>query len=372
MDVRRLIEEVRLRPVLWDAEHPKYRCHVTTGRKWSEIAKLFNITVDECRKKWKYLRDSYRARLNNAERRKEKSMALGIYDPDKDYVVPWMYLKEMSFLKDFVRIKKSLGTNDTNSEIDNSDNMMETENSLTDDGICSIEEADGIIDLDGSGNMDEFLAIKKEFEDPSDYLTEIKYSKEHTTIAAATTTADIENYLPNSCQEPKTTTTNNIVNCLSSLNLPAAIKVKIVPKTSNGNPPPPPAQILPLTDNNSNKSIQTLSNPQNSQEQQKRVSFLKNLEQEEEKLIKSSQEDMQLYSSSSASQVEDPDRNFLMSFLPHMKKLNDLQNLQFRTQMSQLMLNMLLPMQTTKSQAPPPLLMGNPHLAAQNNITNNR
>ncbi|XP_058981892.1 myb-like protein Q [Musca domestica] len=380
MDVRRLIDEVRSRPVLWDNNHPKYKCYFTTAKQWNEIARILNVNnSEECKRKWKNIRDTYRTCLNNEERQKEKSKALGT---NTNYASNWTYIKEMDFLKDFVRLRKngnkrvSKGFKSKN----NSQNFnMETDNGMTDDGNYSLEdEYDGIIDLDDSDNLQELLAIKKEFEDTTTTLTEVNTSKETNTTAYS----DIENYLPK-FEETRTTTTttstnNNIQNCLTTLNLPASIKVKIVPKNSKESQKPPP----PLTDNN-NRTEQPLSRPQEQRQQQQpqmqqqqRIHFLRDLEREEEKLIQSTQEDIK--STTTHLDAEDPDRNFLLSFLPHMKKMNDLQNLQFRSQMSQMILNVLLPPPTstnvaTTSQTALPPLTPNPHLVrGTNNVTSYR
>lgn len=110
-------------------------------------------------------------------------------------------------------------------------------------------------------------------------------------------------------------------------------------------------------------------------QQQQRIHFLRDLEREEERLIQSTQEDIK--STNTHLDAEDPDRNFLLSFLPHMKKMNDLQNLQFRSQMSQMILNVLLPPTSTNvattSQTALPPLTPNPHLVrGTNNVNSSR
>ncbi|XP_061391589.1 uncharacterized protein LOC133326998 [Musca vetustissima] len=373
MDVRRLINEVRSRPVLWDANHVKYKCHATITKQWKDIAKALQIAnVDECRRKWKNLRDTYRACLNNAERQKEKSKSLGVYEPNKTYISNWVYLNEMSFIREFVRLKKSandgVSDKDARSKNNSSSNSMDAENVMTDDGMYSIKEVD--FDLDDSDNLHELLAIKQEFEDTTTNLIDESNTSRETNT---TMYSDIENCLP-TFQEIKTATTTtppaskSIQKGLTTFNLPAAIQVKIVPKNSCANQPP----SSPLTDNtNKNESAAALSQQHDQQQQQQRIHFLKNLEKEEEKLIKCTQDDMSSTASTPHHGAEDPDRNFLMSFLPHMKRMDDLQNLQFRSQMSQLILNIFIPPSTTNGVAAGnqtlPTLTPNPHLVSRTN-----
>ena len=68
------------------------------------------------------------------------------------------------------------------------------------------------------------------------------------------------------------------------------------------------------------------------------IHFLQNLEKEEENLITSTRLD--LSRSNDMAHIGDSDYNFLVSFLPHMKTMNELQNLQFRAKISELMFNM--------------------------------
>lgn len=71
------------------------------------------------------------------------------------------------------------------------------------------------------------------------------------------------------------------------------------------------------------------------------VHFLENLEREEQSLMQSTRMDMTRDNSSS--HVGDSDYNFLVSFLPQMKRMSELQNLQFRAKMSELLLNIMTP-----------------------------
>lgn len=71
------------------------------------------------------------------------------------------------------------------------------------------------------------------------------------------------------------------------------------------------------------------------------VHFLEDLEKEEQNLIKSTRLD--ITRSDNLAHVGDSDYNFLVSFLPQMKKMSELQNLQFRAKMTDIMLNIMTP-----------------------------
>ena len=71
------------------------------------------------------------------------------------------------------------------------------------------------------------------------------------------------------------------------------------------------------------------------------VHFLEDLGREEQKLITSTKQE--ITRSSNLDHIGDPDYNFLISFLPQIKKMNELQNLQFRAKISEIVLNILAP-----------------------------
>lgn len=69
--------------------------------------------------------------------------------------------------------------------------------------------------------------------------------------------------------------------------------------------------------------------------------LLENLERQEQTLITSNRCDIKL--SNIMPQVDDSDYNFLVSFLPQMRKMSELKNLEFRAKMCQIVLNVLEP-----------------------------
>ncbi|XP_037819229.1 uncharacterized protein LOC119608748 [Lucilia sericata] len=75
------------------------------------------------------------------------------------------------------------------------------------------------------------------------------------------------------------------------------------------------------------------------------VHFLEDLEKEEQNLMKSTRLDIS--HSNDLAHIGDSDYNFLVSFLPQMKKMSELQNLQFRAKMTNLMLEIMSPTMST-------------------------
>ncbi|KAK3909896.1 Transcription factor Adf-1 [Frankliniella fusca] len=92
MDLRRLIEEVRIRPALWDLNHQHHNNYRLLDLLWEDVAKLFNKSPEETRKKWKGLRDTFRAQLRRCPNGLEKDLS------EDDYP-QWVLFKHLMFLK---------------------------------------------------------------------------------------------------------------------------------------------------------------------------------------------------------------------------------------------------------------------------------
>lgn len=58
MDVAlEFIEEIRLRPLLWDRTDPSFRLHKNSREAcWEEIGKIFNLEAQEAYRKWMSLK----------------------------------------------------------------------------------------------------------------------------------------------------------------------------------------------------------------------------------------------------------------------------------------------------------------------------
>uniref|UniRef100_A0A3B1JRP6 MADF domain-containing protein n=1 Tax=Astyanax mexicanus TaxID=7994 RepID=A0A3B1JRP6_ASTMX len=90
-----LITAVSSFPVLFDASLHIYRDNVKKCDAWKKVAEIVGASEEECRKKWKNLRDQYR-RERNRERERSKSGSGGAVQK------PWRYSQIMSFLNPFL------------------------------------------------------------------------------------------------------------------------------------------------------------------------------------------------------------------------------------------------------------------------------
>ena len=63
-----LIEAVRTFPCLWHSNNPGHKDQQTKDNAWREVAATFeNLSVEECMKRWKCLRDKYVRELKKAK-----------------------------------------------------------------------------------------------------------------------------------------------------------------------------------------------------------------------------------------------------------------------------------------------------------------
>ncbi|KAK3925146.1 Transcription factor Adf-1 [Frankliniella fusca] len=99
MDLRRLIEEVRVRPALWDQNHQHRHNHGVLDVLWEDVAKLFNMSPEETRKKWKGLRDTFRRELRKCPNGFEEDLS------EDDYP-QWVFFKHLMFLKGQMKARR--------------------------------------------------------------------------------------------------------------------------------------------------------------------------------------------------------------------------------------------------------------------------
>lgn len=57
----RLILEVESHQILFNRALPEYKIRPKKDHAWQEVAAVLNLTVDECKKRWKGLRDTFQA-----------------------------------------------------------------------------------------------------------------------------------------------------------------------------------------------------------------------------------------------------------------------------------------------------------------------
>lgn len=113
IDAVKLIQEVQVRPAIWDMAHNDYGDRNKRKQSWEEIVNLFleeTATQDEKKrmgelllKKWKNLRDRF---ARDVHERKEKT---GSGSRNK---AAYMYAQQMMFLKDIIKHHKTKSSMD--------------------------------------------------------------------------------------------------------------------------------------------------------------------------------------------------------------------------------------------------------------------
>ncbi|XP_030386116.1 uncharacterized protein DDB_G0281025 [Scaptodrosophila lebanonensis] len=97
IEKRRLIELVRLNPILWDCRLPHYkRSDKKKAIKWNELGRIFNVNGERVQRTFTSLREIFRRELNH-----EKMLG-----PSR-FKSKWEYYDAMLFLKQVIRERKS-------------------------------------------------------------------------------------------------------------------------------------------------------------------------------------------------------------------------------------------------------------------------
>ncbi|XP_037722043.1 uncharacterized protein LOC119554982 isoform X1 [Drosophila subpulchrella] len=97
IEKRRLIELVRLNPILWDCRLPHYkRSDKRKAIKWNELGRLFNVNGERVQRTFTSLREIFRRELNH-----EKMLG------STRFKSKWEYYDAMAFLKEVIRERKS-------------------------------------------------------------------------------------------------------------------------------------------------------------------------------------------------------------------------------------------------------------------------
>ncbi|XP_058457984.1 transcription factor Adf-1-like [Malaya genurostris] len=113
IDPEFLISEVFSHPPLWNQQHKSYRNRIIVEKLWKEVASNMNVTSEQAKKKWKYLRDQFRIEWRKIPAAKSGEARLS--NAEYDSYTGWSHFKSMLFLKDSIRQRKtsfsSLGTN---------------------------------------------------------------------------------------------------------------------------------------------------------------------------------------------------------------------------------------------------------------------
>ncbi|XP_055851048.1 uncharacterized protein LOC129915509 isoform X3 [Episyrphus balteatus] len=89
--VDEFIIKVKQHEMLWDSNNENYRNNELRAKEWELIAAHFSCSVEECKRKWKALRDSF---------------VRNYFKPIKEKYKNWNYYSQMKFLGPHVKYKK--------------------------------------------------------------------------------------------------------------------------------------------------------------------------------------------------------------------------------------------------------------------------
>uniref|UniRef100_A0A1I8PMM5 MADF domain-containing protein n=1 Tax=Stomoxys calcitrans TaxID=35570 RepID=A0A1I8PMM5_STOCA len=293
MDARRLIEEVRKRPKLWNIQYRKtIASPKETYHLWREVADACNVlTVDECKCKWKNLRDSYRRYVSRCKKEGKQFTPKGIYFDEMEFVREQRIYRK-SKPKPNQNEKAKQGSNsETNGQSQNVGEIkceaIEISDNEDASELGSYEDNDDL-------SMYEFQDIQKISDDST---SSQHFSNIDEVVNQSPEENPIEQRTLDSLLIP--TVADGGEQNLGQINL----------ETSKN------SLLIPLVADQKEQNIGVFS-------------------QETPKPKEHNQ---------------DSELNFLISFLPHMKKMTDMQNLQFRVRMSELVCKILAPSLTQQT-----------------------
>lgn len=268
-----------------------------------------NILVEQCKRKWKNLRDAYRAEVRRYLRRLQSDELMVGYEPDvANHKCKWIHFQSLNFLNESKQLNDyaiDFETHNSNSSDHNP--MYDTYNS------CSLPDQEFHNVTDIKLEPSHYVEINQNFNDgdDDDAANDLLFQEFENIATSQAATKLSEKFSINNSSEKK-----------PALN--AAIRSVV------GKAP---------------------SKCKCSESNQKQIHFLQDLGREEQKLMKSTRQD--ITRCNQLDHIGDFDYNFLVSFLPQMKKMSELQNLQFRAKMSETVLSILTDPTTTDTPKPP-------------------
>ncbi|XP_030573096.1 probable WRKY transcription factor protein 1 [Drosophila novamexicana] len=135
IEKRRLIELVRLNPILWDCRLPHYkRSDKKKAIKWNELGRMFNVNGERVQRTFTSLREIFRRELNH-----EKMLGTTRFKSK------WEYYDAMAFLKEVIRERKSRErikntSVDSNNNNNNNNNTNSNSNSNNNNNSVAHDE----------------------------------------------------------------------------------------------------------------------------------------------------------------------------------------------------------------------------------------
>ncbi|XP_065361826.1 uncharacterized protein LOC135955403 [Calliphora vicina] len=99
MDKFKLIAEIRKRRELWDFESEEHRNCLSLADVWKDLSVTMGSDVDKCKFIWMNLLKGYRSIVKRIDLYIKADKLKGSYDPNNDYSSKWVYLKSMEFMR---------------------------------------------------------------------------------------------------------------------------------------------------------------------------------------------------------------------------------------------------------------------------------
>lgn len=294
------------------------------------------FTVDKCKRKWRNLRDAYHAEIRRIERRRNRDFILGIPYNKNIYKSKWVYFNEMEFMRNYKR--RSSFRADYDNTNSNGDDYGEPDNDSQDNNFntsinIKMEPYDDNMTEKSHSMSDHFEHDEFIFNDNktnSDMAFEDFENMEVNESLA--NQSGFENVQDNH-KNPSPVNNSNSKHGLKNTDLLGY------------------GQNLSNTMNSAEK-VQHLSLPSSSSLKENKgdcvcskrshphVHFMENFCKKQKLMVSTTQTTSVI---KNLLQIGDSDYNFLISFLPQIKKMNTLQNLQFRAKISKIVLNTLAP-----------------------------
>nr|XP_015827085.2 uncharacterized protein LOC107393322 [Nothobranchius furzeri] len=98
MDYEVFITEVQNHTVLYDTSHAFYKDNARKEKAWSEVAAVLGCTANDCKTRWRQLRDSF---VRHKKKTSLPGSSAGASQRD------WKYADLMSFLIPFIQLRSS-------------------------------------------------------------------------------------------------------------------------------------------------------------------------------------------------------------------------------------------------------------------------
>ncbi|XP_065361834.1 uncharacterized protein LOC135955411 [Calliphora vicina] len=339
----KLIAEVRKRPAIWNIQSKDHKPSILR-KLWTDVAVATGLDADTCKRKWKIVRQSYLEEVKKLELRIAEDKLKGSYNPNNDYSSKWTFYDHMKFIDDIKKpspIKRMTLRNSTVNDNNSDDNNSKTFNKIHNMNNTKVEPG---LDLDPEvfipdDNTDSQMFIIEFVSEPNSPQNQVSADDKPSSTGGNCTkrTYDQANFLEDLEKEE-----HNLIK-----------SAKVEPELDLD-----PEVYIPDDDTDSQMySIEFVSKPNSPQNQESaddkpsstggnctkrsndQANFLENLETEEHNLTNSSH--MDITRSNSMINVGDSDFNFLVSLLPQMKKINDLQKFKFRSKMINVMFNIM-------------------------------